>query len=133
VDCHADIKQLAGTEMFDYKAKADYDRDGSVEAVQMEVQGLLDVLVNKNGTGYLQNTNPPMFAKDAEATFHDLGKWAGSRSGSWTEAEMGALWNYKLIIEDRSLGVHNATYTIQVLYDTLKSLDPGLDDSLRPR
>ena len=133
VDCHADIKQLAGTDMFDYKAKADYDRDGTVEAVQMEVQGLLDALVNKNGTGYLQNTNPPMFAKDAEATFHDLGKWAGSRSGSWTEAEIGALWNYKLIVEDRSLGVHNATYTIQVLYDTLKALDPSLNDSLRPK
>ncbi|UCF98818.1 MAG: hypothetical protein JSV89_04595 [Spirochaetaceae bacterium] len=132
VGCHDGIKQL-GDDMFDYKAKADYDRDGTVEAVQMEVQGLLDALVNKNGTGYLQRTNPPMFARDAEATFHDLGKWAGSRSGSWTEAEIGALWNYKLIVEDRSRGVHNATYTIQVLYDTLKALDPRLDDSLRPR
>jgi len=133
IGCHEGIGQLDGTDMFDYKAKADYDRDGTVEAVQMEVQGLLDALVNKNGTGYLQNTNPPMFEADAEATFHDLGKWAGSRSGSWSEAEIGALWNYKLIVEDRSLGVHNATYTIQVLYDTLKALDPSLNDSLRPR
>jgi len=35
-------------------------------------------------------------------------------------------------VEDRSRGVHNATYTIQVLYDTLKALDPKYDDSLRP-
>jgi hypothetical protein len=132
-DCHDGIGQVRGEEVFDLKAKADYDRDGTVEPAQMEVQGLLDALVNKNGTGYLQNTNPPMFEKDAEATFHDLGKWAGSRSGSWTEAEIGALWNYKLIVEDRSRGVHNLTYTIQVLYDTLKSLDPSLNDSLRPR
>jgi hypothetical protein len=131
--CHDGIGQVRGEEVFDIKAKADYDRDGTVEAAQMEVQGLLDALVNKNGTGYLQNTNPPMFQKDAEATFHDLGKWAGSRSGSWSEAEIGALWNYKLIVEDRSRGVHNLTYTIQVLYDTLKALDPGLNDSLRPR
>jgi hypothetical protein len=134
VGCHKDIKQLAGTDMFDYKAKADYDRDGTVEAVQVEVQGLLDALVNENGTGFLQKTNPPMFKRDAKADFHELGSgWAGSRSGSWTEAQMGALWNYKLIVEDRSRGVHNATYTIQVLYDTLKALDPRLDDSLRPR
>ena len=39
----------------------------------------------------------------------------------------------KLIVEDRSRGVHNATYTLQVLYDTLKALDRRLDDSLRPR
>jgi len=134
VDCHKDIKQLSGTDMFDYKAKADYDRDGTVEAVQVEVQGLLDALVNENGTGYLQTMNPPMFKKDAKATFHDLGSgWSGSKSGSWSEAQIGALWNYKMIIEDRSRGVHNATYTIQVLYDTLKALDPRLSDSLRPR
>ncbi len=134
VDCHKDIKQLSGTDMFDYKAKADYDRDGTVEAVQVEVQGLLDALVNENGTGYLQTMNPPMFKKDAKATFHDLGSgWSGSKSGNWSEAQIGALWNYKMIIEDRSRGVHNATYTIQVLYDTLKALDPRLSDSLRPR
>jgi hypothetical protein len=132
-DCHEGIGQVRGEEVFDYEANADYDRDGTVEAAQLEVQGLLDALVNKNGTGYLQNTNPPMFERDAEATFHDLGKWAGSRSGSWSEAEIAALWNYKLIVEDRSLGVHNYTYTVQVLYDTLKALDPGLNDSLRPR
>ncbi len=131
--CHEGIGQLAGTEMFDIKAKADYDRDGTVEAVQMEVQGLLDAMVNKNGTGYLQTINPPMFAKDAEATFEGLGGWANSRSGNWSEAEIGALWNFKLFVEDRSRGVHNATYTIQVLYDSLKALDPRLDDSLRPR
>ena len=45
---------------------------------------------------------------------------------------MAALYNYKLFVEDRSRGVHNATYTIQVLYDALKSLDPRFDDSLRP-
>ena len=132
--CHKDIKQLSGTDMFDIKAKADYDRDGTVEAVQMEVQGLLDALVNENGTGYLQTMNPPMFKKDAKATFHELGSgWAGSKSGSWSEAQIGALWNYKMIIEDRSRGVHNATYTMQVLYDTLKALNPRLNESLRPR
>jgi hypothetical protein len=132
--CHGDVKQLPGTDMYNIKAKADFDHDGTVEAMQMEVQGLLDALVNEDGTGYLQTMNPPMFKPDAMATFHDLGTgWAGSRSGRWSEAQIGALWNYKLIVEDRSRGVHNATYTIQVLYDTLKALDPSLDDSLRPR
>lgn len=134
VGCHEDIKQLSGTGMFDIKAKADYDLDGTVEAVQMEVQGLLDAMVNENGTGLLQTMNPPMFKKDAKATFHDLGSgWAASKNGNWSEGQIGALWNYKMTLEDRSRGVHNTTYTIQVLYDTLKSLNPRLNDSLRPR
>jgi hypothetical protein len=132
--CHGDVKQVPGTEVFDIKAAADYDHDGKIEPVQLEVQGLLDAFVNENGTGYLQNTNPPMFAKDAKATFHDLGSgWANSRQGRWTQTEMAALYNYKLIVEDRSHGVHNTAYTIQLLYDSLKALDPKLDDSLRPR
>jgi hypothetical protein len=134
LDCHKGLKQVAGTEVFDIKAKADYDQDGTVEPVQMEVQGILEAFVNKNGTGYLQTMNPPMFKKDAEATFAGLGAgWANSRTGQWSETQMAALYNFKFFVEDRSRGVHNATYTIQVLYDSLKALDPSLDDSLRPR
>ncbi|MBA7528418.1 hypothetical protein ES705_20601 [subsurface metagenome] len=40
--------------------------------------------------------------------------------------------NYKYVLEDRSLGVHNAAYAIQILYDTIESLDPGFDTSNRP-
>jgi cytochrome c551/c552 len=132
--CHQDLKQVAGTEMFDVRAKADYDHDGTVEPVQMEVQGILAAFVNKNGTGYLQTMDPPMYRKDAEATFEGVGSgWANSRTGQWSESQMAALYNFKMIVEDRSLGVHNAWYEIQVLYDSLKAVDPGFDDSLRPR
>ena len=31
-------------------------------------------------------------------------------SGTYTNAEAGALWNYLLVVEDRSLGVHNPNY-----------------------
>jgi hypothetical protein len=131
--CHKDMKQVPRTELFDIKAKADFDRDGKVEAAQQEVQGLLDLFVNPKGTGYLQTITPAMFKKDAEASFEALGSgWAAATAGQWSEAQIGALFNYKLILEDRSLGVHNLTYTVQVLYDTLKVLDSGFDDSLRP-
>ena len=131
--CHKDVKQLPGTELFDLKAKADYDRDGKMEVVQAEVQGVLELFVNPKGGGALQTLNPPMFKPDAPASFAGLGTgWAGSRNGQWSELQMAALYNYKLFVEDRSRGVHNATYTIQVLYDALKSLDPRFDDSLRP-
>ena len=125
VSCHKDLKLVAGTELFDIPAKADYDGDGKVEALQVEVKGVLEKFVNTQGTGVLQKTDPPMYAKD--------GKWAPSKGAKWTEQQIAALYNYKLFLEDRSNGVHNANYTIQVLYDSLKSLDPGFNESLRPK
>ena len=131
--CHQDMKRVPRAELFDIKAGADFDHDGKLEPVQLEVQGLLDLFVNPKGTGYLQTISPVMYKKDAEASFEALGSgWAGTSAGQWTEAQMAALYNYKLIVEDRSRGVHNLTYTLQVLYDTLKVLDPGFDAALRP-
>ena len=46
--------------------------------------------------------------------------------------EVAALWNYLTIMEDRSLGVHNPTYVIQILTDSVAALDPSFDTSLRP-
>lgn len=133
VACHTDMAQVPGTNLFNIKAKADYDRDGAVEPLQKEVQGLLDTFVNEKGTGYLQTTNPPMFKKDAKASYPTLSAgWAAPQVGQWSEAQVAALYNYKFILGDRSRGVHNAIYTIEVLYDSLKALDPKWDDSLRP-
>jgi hypothetical protein len=47
--------------------------------------------------------------------------------------EMAALYNYKMISEDRSRGIHNAKYVIQILCDTIQALDPSFDVSRRPR
>jgi hypothetical protein len=44
-----------------------------------------------------------MFRKDAKADFAALpAGWVGSNSGQWTEAQVGALFNFKIILEDRS-------------------------------
>jgi hypothetical protein len=124
--CHKDIKQVGGKEIFDLRAEADFDLDGTIEPLQEEVEGILAGFVNDRGTGYLQRTNPPMYKPD--------GSWNQTSSNAvYSEIEMAALYNYKFFLEDRSNGVHNATYAIQVLYDTLKALDPRLDDSLRPK
>jgi hypothetical protein len=37
-----------------------------------------------------------------------------------------------MILEDKSRGVHNPTYVVQVLYDSLQVLDPKFDVSKRP-
>ena len=125
IDCHKEIKQLSGTEYFDYKVM-DYDTDGEVEVIQMEIEGLLEHLVNGKGTGVLQKLDPPIYNKDGSYN------WIRGNDSQRPIEEVAALYNYKLILEDRSLGIHNTNYTIQVLYDTIEALDPGFDTSLRP-
>jgi hypothetical protein len=111
--------------VFSIKARADYDQNGKIEYVQDEVQGLLDKLVNKNGTGLLQKVTPPVY--DAS------GAYVGNRFKDNRPLEqVAALYNYKFVLEDRSRGVHNAIYTIQILYDTIALLDPGFNISSRP-
>lgn len=127
VECHDGIKQLAGTSLFDTPAGADWDNDGQVEVAQAEVEGLLDRLVNPEGTGLLQQGEAPLYTVDGG--FNSRVPAGVVR----TEAEMAALFNYKFFGEDRSLGIHNTPYTVQVLQDTIAALDPDFDRSTRPR
>jgi hypothetical protein len=79
--------------------------DFDINGVQTEVQGMLDEL------------KAALIAKgllDAEGAIV---------AGSYAEAEAVALWNYIYInAEDKSLGVHNPTYTIDLLQAGLDSL-----------
>ena len=123
--CHEGVKQVPGKDIYDIMAEKDYDLDGSLEPVQEEVIGLLERLSNGQGTGLLQTIDPPLHSAD--------GSFVQSGSDQIRPVgEVAALYNYLLILEDRSKGIHNAVYAIQILYDTIKALDPSFDDSLRP-
>ncbi|HUX42363.1 MAG TPA: hypothetical protein VMV83_14440 [Rectinemataceae bacterium] len=140
LDCHSDIKTVAwqklyladsGTvrsdfkddALFTVKAKADYDGNGKVEYVEQEVAGLLQKMVNKDGTGVMQKMANPFFKAD--------GTFANSKA-TYTNDQLGAYANYLFVIEDKSLGVHNATYAIELLMDSIKAIDPSFNDKNRP-
>ena len=46
---------------------------------------------------------------------------------------VAALYNYKFVKEDGSKGIHNTTYAVQLLMDSIKALDKNFDDSKRPQ
>ena len=121
--CHSAMEQVKGTDFFDKVAAQDYDGDGKVESVQQEVQGLLEKFVNGKGTGILQTMKEPMY--DAK------GKFVNTKT-QYPVDTVAALYNYKFVLEDRSKGVHNTTYAVQLLMDSLKALDKNFDDSKRP-
>jgi hypothetical protein len=124
--CHRGVTQAPQAAVFNIIAQEDYDHNGKKEPYQLEVQGLLDQLVNKDGTGLLQSLEPPFY--NADGSFHFV-KSDAARSA----AEVGALYNYRMIVNDRSLGIHNAKYVIQILYDSIQALDPQFDASKRPQ
>ncbi len=110
--------------VYDFNAKADFDHDGRIEPLQAEIEGLLNLFVNTKGTGYLQKGTLPLYKKD--------GTWNVTTSDEMRPLnEMAALYNYKFVLEDRSRGIHNGPYTIQILYDSIQALDPGFDVSQR--
>ncbi len=99
--CHA-----TGTvTTYNRTAYGDYDGDGTVEGVQDEVQGLLDILaaeLPKNDDGNIPSS--------------------GIDKMGLTENQLRALWNYTLINNDGSLGIHNTAFAVQVLQKTYKQL-----------
>jgi hypothetical protein len=85
----------------------DWDRNGVVEGVQSEIQGLLNqiaVLLPPYGS----TTTP-------------------SPQSSWTLSQRRAAWNYLFVMEDRSLGVHNPKYAAAILQASLDDLRGGID------
>jgi formate-dependent nitrite reductase cytochrome c552 subunit len=122
--CHAEMKQVPGKHVFDRQAAADWDGNGKVETIQEEVQGLLDRIINKQGSGLLQTMKDPLY--DAKGAF--------IRNKTQYPVEVvGALYNWKFVKEDGSRGMHNSKYAVQLLMDSVKALDPKFDDSNRPQ
>ena len=54
LNCHEDIKQVKGKDIFDKTAADDYDNDGTVEPLQAEVDGIMEYFVNNSGSVQLQ-------------------------------------------------------------------------------
>ena len=98
--CHVGVYNT-----FDFGGE-DYDRDGAIEGVQSEIQGLLETL------GKLL---PP------------LGSTQVTYSASYTPAQRKGCWNWFYVWEDKSLGVHNPKYAAAILQASIDDLNGGID------
>lgn len=99
--CHA----KGSITTFDRKAYSDFDGNGKVEGVQTEVQGLLKQLEAK-------------LPKDSSGNVIS----SGVNATNTTEAQRKALWNYWLVKNDGSMGIHNTQYTVGLLQSSIKDL-----------
>jgi hypothetical protein len=101
-DCHGEIEDFD-----DIRAFYDFDRNGRIEGVQTEIQGLLTqlkaILPQRNGEVIGGGT---VTAADSAMIYNRLDLLRG-------------IWAYKFVLEDRSLGVHNTKYAVRLLYQAL--------------
>lgn len=93
--CHSGLNDYNRT------ARGDYDGDGSVEGVQDEVKGLLTLVAEK-------------LPKDADGAILS----STINKTNTNEVQRKALWNYWLINNDGSDGIHNTRYAVEVLQET---------------
>lgn len=108
-ECHGSAMKA------DVLAKADYDGDGSVEAFQDEVQGLIDLLdraiVDELGGG-------SYVAQSGVISFTDA---AGQPTVPANEV-YAAAYNKILIEYDGSMGIHNPAFAVSLLQSTYQVL-----------
>ncbi len=106
------------TKFEDFKATADIDHNGTVGTIQEEVQGLIDSIYYKFPP---VNTVKPLQTNGTRLLASYLLTVQG-RADSMIYRK--AYWNLKLIETDKSKGLHNTKFAIDVLTKTLKAMDP---------
>jgi len=92
---------------FDFAAPSDYDGDGTVEGYQTEMEGMLEELRALLVTAGLLNGSTGLPIPDTIAD-GDLA---------------GALYNWEMIEEDRSLGIHNYEYARTLIQNSLDYME----------
>ncbi len=99
-DCHG-----TSIESFDdFIAREDYDEDGTVETCREELHALLEEVEEH-------------FPKDTEGDV--------DYDADWSPVQRRALYNYAIVEEDASMGMHNYQFAIGLLKVTLEALEYG--------
>jgi hypothetical protein len=116
---------------------SDFDVQGGRSLVK---KALSELEVALNDAGLLTRSEAAPFAslgEDAlgDGQFHlDLtrpGSAVGGGNQSLDAPTAGALYNYLIVARSKDLGVHNPTYTKQLLWDSIRQLK-GVDPTSLP-
>ena len=97
--CHGPVNSFD-----DFTAKMDYDRNGAIESIQDEVEGLL------HAVGVLL---PPLGEPEVDVT------------PDFTALQLRAAYNHAFVEDDGSHGLHNAQFAINLLKVTHEALTTG--------
>ncbi len=110
--CHGTLADFS-----EIMAKQDFDDDGTIEGVQVEIEGLLvkleEAIIDASTTAEARAI--------LETSFEDS---LGSPRVT-TVDQRKAGYNWAFVSFDGSMGVHNTTYAVQLLQQSIELVSPG--------
>jgi hypothetical protein len=128
--CHTEVKTKEDLRSISMN-KVDYDGNGTTDPIAVEFAGMQDKLYT-NIVAYAKEVSGKDIVYDAAAYpyyFVDTngdGKHDATetdRYASWTPRLLTAAFNYQYSIKDPGAFAHNGQYVIQVMYDSIASLN----------
>ncbi|RST86517.1 polyheme membrane-associated cytochrome C [Aquibium carbonis] len=133
--CHRGVEDIRAIRM----RHADFDGDGNAAGgIHSEIMGLhaqlLDAIklyatdVAEAPIGYAKGTFPYFFADtDADGEIGPDEAVFPNRYQSWTPRLLKAAYNYQVAAKDPGAYVHNPSYMLQLLHDSLESLSERVE------
>ena len=114
--CHGSLESFESI-----TAKDDYDGDGSVEGVQGEVKGLMFELANVILEATPADSTADRAELEASIPADEEGPYDDfiSDVGNSSKEQRKPGYNLAFVAFDQSKGVHNATYSIQLLQQSI--------------
>ncbi len=103
-ECHEGLTDI------NRQARGDYDGNGTVEGVQDEVKGLLNLVLEQILAGGV-----------TQLPSHPYWAWGSVPAEKLTLLEQ-AVWNYAMVQHEGSYGIHNTAYSVGLLQLTYKQL-----------
>lgn len=126
VQCHegaASAEDLVNIRMVG--SLVDYDGDGDMEeGIMFEIEGLQEMLYQAI-QAYSADVSGAMVVYDSGSYPYFFDE-AGERYGSWTPRLAQAAYNYQVSLKDPGEFAHGGKYIIQLLYDSIESLNEAL-------
>ncbi len=118
--CHGITGEL---EDLNRLADSDFDGDGTIEGVQDEIEGLEHELRDLLAAAGLVEEDD-----EEPGEYHPAANLVVPAADS-----AGAVYNWKFVEEDRSDGIHNTNYAVDLLQSSINFLATGSPSGVRPR
>lgn len=142
-DCHGDVETIEDVRDFNEWA-GDFDGDGNDdEGTYYEIMAMEEMLyaalqayaADTIGTPIVYDSHSyPYFFVDSNGDGMPQADEAnyGNQYRSWTPRLMRAAYNFQYVAKDTGGYVHNSTYLLQLLYDSLEDLGVDVSNMVRP-
>jgi hypothetical protein len=142
--CHTGVQTLEDLRAIRFGSPPlDFDGDGELKGIGEEIETMHGFLYEAILQYALENPDTAAIAyadsfpywfidQDEDGVISPAERTFANRYNTWTPRLLAAAYNYKWVASDPGAFAHNGLYIIQILYDSLESLEWDVTDMERP-